>query len=52
VTGGLKLTYKWNERIQMDVAYDQYRMRGRDGVTPQSAYPVANILSAGAKISW
>lgn len=52
VTGGLELTYRWNERIQMDVAYDQYRMRGRDGVTPQSAYPVANILSAGAKISW
>jgi Protein of unknown function (DUF3570) len=52
VTGGLKMTYKWNDRLQMDVAYDQYRMRGRDGVTPQSAYPVANILSAGAKISW
>jgi hypothetical protein len=52
VTGGLKLTYAWNDRIQVDVSYDQYRMRGRDGVTPQSAYPVANILSAGAKLSW
>jgi len=27
-------------------------MRGRDGVTPESAYPRAGITTAGAKIIW
>jgi hypothetical protein len=52
VTCGLKLTFKMNDTVQMDVAYDRYAMRGRDGVTPQSAYPSANIISAGARVSW
>ncbi len=44
----------WNPRtwLQFDLAYDRYMMRGRDGVTPQSAYPKANIVSVGAKVSW
>jgi len=52
VTFGLKATWKLQEHLQLELAYDRYRMRGRDGVTPQSAYPVANILSCGARISW
>jgi hypothetical protein len=52
VTYGLKATCKINEHLHLDLAYDRYAMRGRDGVTPQSAYPVANIISAGARISW
>jgi hypothetical protein len=52
LTCGLKATCKVQAHVQLELAYDRYGMRGRDGVTPQSAYPVANIVSAGARISW
>jgi hypothetical protein len=52
VTVGLKLTLKASDSVRMDVAYERYAMRGRDGQTPQSAYPSANIISAGARVSW
>jgi hypothetical protein len=52
VTYGLKASWKVTGHIQLDVAYDRYVMNGRDGVTPGSAYPVANIYTAGARISW
>ncbi len=52
VTYGIKATCKVGERLELTLAFDRYGMRGRDGVTPQSAYPVANIASAGAKLSW
>jgi hypothetical protein len=52
VTCGLKATWKVAEHVQLDLAYDRYTMRGSDGVTPQSAYPVANIYTAGARITW
>jgi len=52
VTCGIKATWKPVERLELVLALDRYEMRGRDGVTPQSAYPVANIVSAGAKVSW
>jgi hypothetical protein len=52
VTYGLRVTWKPIDRCELTLAYDRYAMRGRDGVTPQSAYPTANILSAGAKFSW
>jgi hypothetical protein len=51
-TYGARVSWKPVERLEVTVAYDRYRMHGRDGITPQSAYPVANILSAGAKLSW
>jgi len=51
-TYGLKATWKPRDWLQLDVAYDRYTMRGRDGVTPQSAYPKANIVTLGAKLSW
>src|ERR1019366_4073728 len=51
-TYGLKAVWKANDRLQVDVACDRYNMRGRDGVTPQSAYPKANILTLGARVSW
>jgi Protein of unknown function (DUF3570) len=52
ITCGIKATFKASERLQFDLAYDRYAMRGLDGVTPQSAYPKANIVTVGAKISW
>ncbi len=51
-TYGLKAVWKPSAWLQLDLAYDRYAMRGRDMVTPQSAYPRANILTMGAKVSW
>ena len=52
VTYGIKATWKVRPHLQLELAFDRYAMRGIDGVTPQSAYPVANIMSAGARLSW
>jgi hypothetical protein len=52
VTCGIKATLKVQQHAQLELAYDRYAMRGRDGVTPQSAYPLANIYTAGARITW
>ena len=51
-TYGVRVSWKPIERLEFTAAYDRYRMHGSDGVTPQSAYPVANILSVGTKVSW
>lgn len=51
-TYGIRTTWNPTDRLQLDIAYDRYTMRGRDGITPQSAYPRANVLTMGAKISW
>ncbi|HEY5080020.1 MAG TPA: DUF3570 domain-containing protein [Opitutaceae bacterium] len=51
-TGGIKVAWNPSDRFQVDVAYDRYAMRGRDGTTPQSAYPRANLVTFGARISW
>jgi Protein of unknown function (DUF3570) len=52
VSVGLKTTVKVVGDFILEAGYERYAMRGRDGVTPQSAYPVANIFSVGAKYSW
>jgi hypothetical protein len=49
---GIKLTWNPKDWLQFDAAVDHYTMRGRDGVTPQSAYPRANIVTLGTKLSW
>lgn len=51
-TFGLKAIWKINDRLELDVAYDRYQMRGRDAVTPRSAYPDADIVTAGLKHTW
>ncbi len=51
-TAGLKVVWTATPRLRLDLALEQYAMRGRDGVTPQSAYPRATILTAGAAFSW
>ncbi len=51
-TYGLQLVWDVTRRLQLDLAYSHYDMRGRDGVTPQSAYPRARILTAGVKFAW
>jgi hypothetical protein len=51
-TYGVKLVWTPSTRWQLDVAFAQYDMHGKDGVTPQSAYSRAAIMTAGLKISW
>lgn len=51
-TYGIRTAWSPCDRLQLNLAYDRYTMRGRDGITPQSAYPRANIFTVGAKISW
>lgn len=51
-TYGLKAIWQVSSSVELDVAREQYDMRGRDGITPQSAYPRARIITAGVKYSW
>ena len=44
--------YEPVEAVQLDVSLARYTMRGTDGVTPQSAYPDANVLVLGARFAW
>lgn len=52
LTYGLKLVWNPTERLHFDLAYDRYTMTGLDGVTSDSAYPKAGIVTAGAGITW
>jgi hypothetical protein len=36
----------------IDVSYQRYEMRGLDGVTSPSAYPKANIVTVGARLTF
>ena len=49
---GLKATWAPRSWVQVDVGYERYAMRGRDGVTPGSAYPTAGISTVGIKYLW
>jgi len=51
-TYGLKVIWKVREWVQLDAEYARYVVRGRDGVTPASAYPRAGISSVGVKFRW
>ena len=52
VTYGVNLSWKPRDWLKLTLDYSRYNMRGTDSVTPQSAYPQANIYSAGAQLSW
>jgi hypothetical protein len=49
---GIKATVKAGDRLQLVASYQVYAMHGRDGVTPQSAYPRAGISTVGFKFTW
>lgn len=49
---GLKAVWKPKDWVQLEVAYEEYVMKGRDGVTPASAYPRAGITTLGARFLW
>jgi Protein of unknown function (DUF3570) len=49
---GLKGVWNVTAAVRFDVKIEEYLMRGRDEITPQSAYPRARILNAGLTVSW
>ncbi len=52
LTYGVKVVWTPRENFSVDVAYDRYDMRGRDGVTAADAYPKANIVTVGFRYSF
>ena len=52
VSCGLKASWRVSDWMRLDGSYERYAMRGRDGVTPQSAYPTAGISTIGVKFLW
>jgi hypothetical protein len=48
----MRATWKASDWMQMDASYELYTMHGRDGITPQSAYPRAGISTIGVKFLW
>jgi hypothetical protein len=52
VNAGLKIIWNVTDALTLDLAFEHYDMRGRDGLTPQSAYCTANITTAGVKFAW
>lgn len=51
-TLGLKLVWNPNDHVRVDLAYDRYKMDGRDGLTSASAFPTANTVTAGISFTW
>jgi Protein of unknown function (DUF3570) len=49
---GLKATWKVSGWMHLDASYERYAMRGRDSITPASAYPTAGISTVGVKFLW
>jgi hypothetical protein len=49
---GVKLIWNPTAALQFDAAVERYDMRGRDGLTPQSAYIRATIVTLGARFAW
>ncbi len=52
LTYGLKLVWNPTDKIHLDLAFDQYDMKGRDSVTSSSAFPKARILTVGVGMTW
>ena len=53
-TYSYELKAVWNvaAAVRVDLKIEKYVMRGRDGVTSQSAYPRARIINAGLTFFW
>ncbi len=46
---GVTVSWRVYKHLSLDASYLRYVMRGLDGVTSQSAYPAANVISFGAR---
>jgi hypothetical protein len=51
-TYGVQIHLQVHEHVAIDLAYKRYEMVGLDGVTPESAYPSANVFTIGAGVSF
>lgn len=51
-TYGVKLIVQIIDQLRFDLALEHYEMRGRDGVTPRSAYSDARLVTAGLTLTW
>lgn len=51
-TVGAKVVCTLSERWAFDLTYERYAMKGRDGVTSDSAYATANILTLGGRFTF
>lgn len=49
-TYGLKAIYKLTESVSLDVSWERYEMKGRDGTTLDEVFPSADIITIGG--SW
>ncbi|MBI3853013.1 MAG: DUF3570 domain-containing protein [Verrucomicrobia bacterium] len=49
-TYGIGVTWKIKDRVSLDLAYKRYEMVGKDNKTSASAYPSANVFSAGLRV--
>ena len=47
---GVSITWRVHKHFSLDATYLRYVMKGLDGVTSQSAYPAANLISFGARV--
>jgi len=47
---GVSITWRVHKHFSLDATYLRYVMQGLDGVTSQSAYPSANLISFGARV--
>ncbi|MBP7142842.1 MAG: DUF3570 domain-containing protein [Opitutaceae bacterium] len=52
-TTGLKVVWTFIPgALSVDAAYERYSMKGRDGVTSDSAYADADVFTAGLQFTW
>lgn len=51
-TWGVKLVWTPRPEFQADVAWENYRLKGRDGITSASVYPEADIVTVGVRFTW
>jgi hypothetical protein len=49
-TYGVNLSFMMKDHLTFDLGYKRYEMYGKDGHTSASAYPKANIFSAGFRL--
>ena len=50
LTYGVQASVIIKRWLQFDVGYHRYEMYGRDHVTSASAYPKANVVTAGLRV--
>lgn len=50
LTYGVQVTARLTDWLQLDAGYQRYEMSRRDGVSPESAYPNANVFNVGLRL--